>query len=1274
MKFARLVVAAAAWLVAMGAGAQTVTNSADSGPNTLREALTNAQADGSGICPSIPAVITFNLPIGDQRIKLQTALPTIDCPGVHIDGSDATGAIGVTIDGSSCPACNGFTITASGVSVSTVAIQSFGGDGINYTTTDSSAALNVFASDIRSTQRYGVFVGGGAATIGNSDGGQNTISGNGTAGVFVASTVTDLRIDGNTITLNGLAAANGGGGVILDNVFNADGIHGFTVSNNFIHDNTGDGVVATGSPIEISSDFAGGIYNNSGKAISRPPDSDPPPVVTAAYFDGTSTHLTATVGAATNYVVEFYEVLRDAPEGFSSLGSPFSSSGVATMLATGRVGFVTATATPTSIVICECFPGPQPTSEFSAALKVADAVTMSFVPAILPTDRTGVLQFSVTNPDAADMTASFNFTVPSFVTVTGATTGAGCGANATPLRDGNFIGVSGATISPLASCVLTVNVAPTATFIGHFTIPAKDPTGAPAFVVTTSVGDFTPAADAVLDIVNPAAMTVAPSILKFGSAVRGTTAQQSFRISNSAAAPAANLHILGAVLNNQSGTGFTRVASATSECPVAPFTLAGGAFCNVTIEFAPTAAQGYAGNFVIDTDLAPVSSVTVVIDGNGVLPTLGISPASVTFPPQTLGTASGTQSVTLTAVDGPIALGTIASSNPEFGVVVGNCAQADLLLGQSCSLLVSFQPTSLGTRTGVITIQDDAAGAPHTISVSGTATAPTGPILAAAPSPLAFALQAIGTPSGVQDIIVTNNGVSSLDITDVVITGADFAGGGCKGQSVAAGSGSCAIGITFTPSAAGARTGAVTITSNAPGSPHTVSLSGTGGSPTLQLSATHVDFSRVQVGTTSAPQTVTLTNAGNTPLHITGITISGDFGYTGCGFPLTLAAGASCDFAITFSPLAPVPLTGVITIASDAPGGPHTITLAGTGNPSALPGIAARPSALGFGNVQVGSQATARILVVSNGAAPLTLLGITIDGPFFAQSNGCPLSMPVGTSCEITVTYSPRAEGVHDGHVSISYDPGFVPLPAVRAVTSVALNVPLRGTAVAVPPAQLAVERLVDFGQLIVGNTARHTLLLRNTGGQALGVSDLRLTGAGFAREGSCGSIPAGGSCELTLVFAPAAVGDFTGRLDIVSSDARGTVSVDLLGQSLAVPRPEIELSVDGIGFSNQMITTQSTSQTVTVTSVGRAPLRILGVEVTGPFVITGNTCAGTLAPEAHCEVTVGFTPAAPGPADGRLTVNSDAAQGRGFTSLTGTGCRFLSVAGMRNLQRLCSP
>lgn len=456
--------------------------------------------------------------------------------------------------------------------------------------------------------------------------------------------------------------------------------------------------------------------------------------------------------------------------------------------------------------------------------------------------------------------------------------------------------------------------------------------------------------------------------------------------------------------------------------------------------------------------------------------------------------------------------------------------------------------------------------------------------------------------------------------------------------------------------------GSVTVNSNAgPGTNSAASLVVTAGA--VQFSPASVAFPRQNVGTTSPPQTVTLTNIGNGALDIASIVATGDFGYTGCGFPLSLPPGASCTLSITFSPQANGPLAGSISVTSNAVASPSVLPLSGTAVNGPTPGISVQPFSLGLGPIRIGSSVSGGITIFSNGSAPLAISGISVSGAFFSQSNNCPATLAVGATCDITVTYSPAAIGTDTGQVVIlsNGDP-----PTV--------TVNLTGTSVAFLPPALSVASPVDFGPQVINTTTRHTLDLGNTGEQPLDITALRVLGGPFRLEGACGSIQPGTLCSVTIVFEPTSIGTFRGTLSIVSNDARGTVSVDMLGQGIAVPRAEIDVAPDGIGFANQLITTRSATQTVTVRSVGTAPLNIGGIATTGPFFITANGCGGALPPGGQCQLAVGFLPAAPGAAQGRLTVTSDAVAGRGFASLTGTGCRFYSIAGMRNLQRVCAP
>ena len=138
--------------------------------------------------------------------------------------------------------------------------------------------------------------------------------------------------------------------------------------------------------------------------------------------------------------------------------------------------------------------------------------------------------------------------------------------------------------------------------------------------------------------------------------------------------------------------------------------------------------------------------------------------------------------------------------------------------------------------------------------------------------------------------------------------------------------------MTFTPAQIGPRTASITISDNAPRSPQSVALGGTGvvSGPNVTLSATSLTFADQSVGTTSPAQPVTLSNYGTSTLAITGIAASGDFSQSSpCGSALPPLA--TCTISVTFSPTQNGRRTGTLSITDNAPGSPQTVTLTGTG-------------------------------------------------------------------------------------------------------------------------------------------------------------------------------------------------------------------------------------------------------------------------------------------------------------------------------------------------------
>jgi alpha-tubulin suppressor-like RCC1 family protein len=239
--------------------------------------------------------------------------------------------------------------------------------------------------------------------------------------------------------------------------------------------------------------------------------------------------------------------------------------------------------------------------------------------------------------------------------------------------------------------------------------------------------------------------------------------------------------------------------------------------------------------------------------------------------------------------------------------------------------LLTF-PSPVTTATAPSTTTTTFA-ATTTTTVGSTTTTTLGPVVGLSPSSLTFASQIYGTASAAQTVTLTNTGTATLNISGITASG-DFTNTSTCGASLTVGA-SCTISVTFTPASIGARTGTLSIASNAAGSPHTVLLAGTGTpipAPRVYLSPIGLTF--VGLSTTSAAQNVTLTNSGTATLNISDIAISGDFAKsTTCG--ATLAAGANCTISVTFTATTGGARTGALSISSNASGSPHTITLGG---------------------------------------------------------------------------------------------------------------------------------------------------------------------------------------------------------------------------------------------------------------------------------------------------------------------------------------------------------
>jgi len=235
---------------------------------------------------------------------------------------------------------------------------------------------------------------------------------------------------------------------------------------------------------------------------------------------------------------------------------------------------------------------------------------------------------------------------------------------------------------------------------------------------------------------------------------------------------------------------------------------------------------------------------------------------------------------------------------------------ATLAPNANCSFIVTFSPTTASVESAILQITDNAPASPQSVALSGTGIAPN-PSLAFVPGSLTFNPIAQGAAEGPQPIQITNIGSAVLHISNVALGGAnpqDFsATNTCTGASIAVNA-SCGINVSFIPSATGNRSASITLTDDAPNSPQTLFVQGTGATA-------------FQLNPSSQSSTAAAVIAGQTAqysLQVSpGTGFSGNISMSCSGLPLA----TSCAFSpvtINVASSNPVSFTTRITTTGNA--------------------------------------------------------------------------------------------------------------------------------------------------------------------------------------------------------------------------------------------------------------------------------------------------------------------------------------------------------------------
>jgi hypothetical protein len=520
--------------------------------------------------------------------------------------------------------------------------------------------------------------------------------------------------------------------------------------------------------------------------------------------------------------------------------------------------------------------------------------------------------------------------------------------------------------------------------------------------------------------------------------------------------------------------------------------------------------------------------------------------------------------------------------------------------------------------------------------------------LTVSPTALDFGSTIVGTTS-TKAVNITATG--SLTITQVNVTGASFSlAGPALPFSLASGA-SATLNVSVDPQSAGTNSGSLSIVSNASNSPTSMGLTTVASAPSsavLSLNPTAVNFGSVTIGSSST-KSVIISNSGTASLTISQIAASGT-GYSASGItlPVTLVAGGSTSFNLTFTPSATGSSSGNVSFVSNASNSPISLPLAGAGTSAPTAQLSVTPASLSFGSVTVGSASTKSVTISNSGNANLTISQVSTSGAGFSGTGiTLPLTLTPGQTASYTVQFAPSATGSASGQISFSSNSATNP------------TVSLSGTGAAVQVLQLSVSQSsLAFGSITVGSSNSQSLVLTNSGNANVTVSQIAVTGTGFSGSGITApvTLTPGQNASYTTQFAPTATGSDSGQITFTSNASNSPTVVSLSGTGVAATVLQLTANPTSINFGNVNVGTTAT-HTVAVTNTGNANVTISQATPSGTdFSGSGITVPMTLAAGQSVNYTAQFAPTAAGSATGQVSLVSNATNSPTTVSLSGMG------------------
>ncbi len=462
----------------------------------------------------------------------------------------------------------------------------------------------------------------------------------------------------------------------------------------------------------------------------------------------------------------------------------------------------------------------------------------------------------------------------------------------------------GSSVAANSDCQLLIEFAPTVAGSATGTLTVVDGAGTQA--VGLSGSGAAPPTD-----------TLSATSLTFpGTIVGQTSAPQAVSLSNSGGLPLTSIALAVSGPFQISSNCTTQLAANSS--------------CSIGVIFDPSAAGVQTGVLTI-SDLTRAQPQTVALSGTGILPPqISVNPISLSFPAQAVGVASAPVGLTIGNTGGApmanVGFQISGQSAASFSTGVTTCGP-QLNNGSSCSVQITFSPTMAGGAAATLTVSSS------TLGVKAVQAALTGSGQAVginvSPPQMTFTVGTIGQPSAVQTATITNSSTLAASGLALAVNAPFSLARNTCGTNLAAAA-NCSVGLIYTPTANGASTGALTISSSLNGA--TIILGGIGGAAgSVQLQPALLTFPTTGVGSGSAAQIVTVTNAGPVDLANLALNVSSGFQLASTTCASSLAVGATCTAGVTFNPETAGQQTGNLTITSSAMAVPAQAGLSGMG-------------------------------------------------------------------------------------------------------------------------------------------------------------------------------------------------------------------------------------------------------------------------------------------------------------------------------------------------------